>query len=227
MRVSRFPRIVSPREEWEDLKAAREYVRKYVKAMDVLAREMFDAVNVNEGSAIASDVLPDAAAAYRGRLYYLDSAWDELHFCSAYGADAGGNLLYRWARIVPPEDNLLVKDDAVSAWENSWADMTSDPYVGFYRDEVTHRCWFMGQANFGGTPPPGTGSGNRMFQLPVGYRPEQDVHFICPDGALAYHEFYIITVDTSGNVYPASVPSNAIGVDLTAVHFRITNMQGA
>lgn len=245
MKVAQPIRLLAPRKEWKadtlpgilsvtgshghsvDLEVAREYVRLSIRAIDESLRTLSNAVNANEGSAVASDILPPAGASYRGRFYYLDTPWDELYYCSAYDTDATGALLYRWARVMPPEANLLVKDDAVSNWENSWGDLTADPYVGFYRDELTQRLWFMGQADYTGGGAVPTGSGNKMFQLPVGYRPEQDVHFICPDGAVANHEFFLITIDTSGNVYPASVPATATSVDLTVIHARITNMQGA
>jgi hypothetical protein len=210
-----------------DLEVAREYVRTFVNKSDDYLRELYDAVNANEGSAIVSDVLPIAASAYRGRFYYLDTPWDERYYCSAYGTDATGALEYRWARVLPPEVNKLVKDDAVGGWATDWADNFADPYVGFYRDELTHRLWLMGQAEFTGTPPIPTGAGNPIFTLPVGYRPEQEVFFACACLAVSNHEIMLVGINTSGVVYPASVPTTSVIVDLTVIHARIADMEDA
>ena len=241
MRIGRLPRTLLPRKAWVaetlpggragshrhtvNLEVAREYVRTLVKTMDDHLRELNDAVNSNEGSAVVSGDLPPAGSAYRGRFYYLDSPWDELYYCSAYDTDATGALMYRWARVMPPEANKLVKD--VTGWGTDWDDRVSDPYVGFYRDELTHRLWLMGQAEYTGTPPIPTGSGNPSFTLPVGYRPEQEVWFACPCLAVANHEIMLVGVDTAGVVYPADVPTTSVIVDLTAVHARIADMEDA
>jgi hypothetical protein len=90
---------------------------------------------------------------------------------------------------------------------NSWADAGTDP--GYYIDPF-RRVWLKGTL--------GTGtSGTVAFNLPVGYRPPQDMYFpVLLAGAVAGG--YVL-IDTGGDVYITR--GAAADATLNGISFRI------
>ena len=104
MRIKRNIDLPRRREEFKDFVEVLDYLTSRQKAEEFIFRDLIDAINVNEGSAIDQTndtALPTASAEMRGRFLFVEDydgagTGDVLFWCYYDGA------AYAWFRIGPP-----------------------------------------------------------------------------------------------------------------------------